>query len=112
MTTPARRPVGETLAELGTVNPTLADEIRAELAAKRARDDLADAETLLREFARTDPSRYGRAAAAVLVEYDARAGRVVRQPERVAVEPPPRTVVEPPAPAAPRTDAKGDVIVD
>lgn len=109
MTGPGPRSVGEVIADVAKADPGLADEVRAALSAKRLRDDLADAESALREFARTGRDGIARALAVLLVEYDARAGRVLRAPaQEVSVaavrgapegfEPPPR-------------DAKGDVVL-
>ena len=60
------RPIGEVIAEIEQTHPEAADEIRAALSARRLREDLADAEAILREVARTDPTRIGRSAAVVL----------------------------------------------
>ena len=109
MTRPGGRPVGEALAELAATNPALADEVRAALSAKRVRDDLADAEALLREHARAARDSIGRALSVLLVEYDARAGRVVREPERTVVSAEARVPAEP-APVR-AVNEKGDVVL-
>ena len=104
--------LADDLDAVARVDPTLADRLRAEFAAKRGRDSLADAESYLRELADPTGGRLERALAVVLTEYDARVGRVVRQPDRIAVAPPPRTVTRPPAaPTPPPVDAKGDVVL-
>ena len=108
MTSPVSRPIGEVIAEIEKTSPDLAAEVRAALSAKRVRDDLADAETLLREFARTGRDGIARALSVLLVEYDARDGRVVRSPQAVRAE----TRVGRVAPArVVARDAKGDVIL-
>lgn len=92
------RPIGEVIADVEKTSPGLAAEVKAALSAKRVQEDLADAEVLLREFARTGRDGIARALAVLLVEYDARAGRVMVAPpveprRRPAPrpEPPPRT---------------------
>jgi len=102
------RPIGEVIAEIEQTYPEAADEIRAALSARRLREDLADAEAILREVARTDPTRIGRSAAVVLVEYDRRGGRVVGEPTRTELVS--ITRAEDP-PAGPVRDTQGDVVL-
>jgi hypothetical protein len=106
MSSPVSRPIGEIVADVEKTDPALAAEVKAALSAKRVRDDLADAELLLREHASTARDAIGRAIAVLLVEYDRRAGRVLLEPQSGRrVRPAPR--LEPPP--ASRT-ADGDRI--
>lgn len=107
MTRPAFRPVGEVIADIDKVDPALGAEVRAALSAKRSRDDLADAEAGLREFARTGRDGIARWLQVLLVEYDRREGRVVVAPTPVR-----RTAPAPaPSPAPPVVGERSDVVV-
>jgi hypothetical protein len=81
MSSPERRPVGEVLADVERADPGLADELKAALAQRRLADDLADAETILRSYARTGSDQVARALQVLLAEYDARAGRTLEAPQ-------------------------------
>lgn len=84
--TPAR-PIGDVINEIERSNPTAAAEVRAALSAKRVRDDLADAVSLLREHARTGTDAIARAIAVLLVDYDEAIGRRSVAPRAVPVIP-------------------------
>lgn len=101
--------LAEALSRVDALDPAAAQAIRVALSARRLADDLADAEMILRDHARTGRDAIARAAAVVLVEYDRRGGRTVVESQLEATS---SVMRGRPADALPVRNEKGDTLPD